>query len=89
MNDLFMTFTSRLKVDAKYELISSEIDQSGKLYLDTPQLIEYVGICVMSWVLDSELGDSYVYLPIAKKLCGNFSLNSPRACALGLPWEFF
>ena len=71
------------------ELISSEIGSEWQTLFVHPQLIEYVGICVMSFAHESELGGSNVYLPIVKKLSGNFSLNSARARALGLPLEFF
>ena len=36
MNHLFMTFTSRLKVDAKCVLSAVKLDHSCELFLDTP-----------------------------------------------------
>ena len=70
-------------------LISSEIGSEWRFILGHPQLIECMDIFVLSLAHGSELRDSDVYLHIVKKLSGNFSLNSARACALGLPWEFF
>ena len=54
MNDLFMTFTSRIKVDAKYMFISSEIGSQWRTILGHPQLIECMGICILSLAQGSE-----------------------------------
>ena len=55
MNDLFMTFTSRLKVDAKFNVfISSQIGSQWRTILGHPQLIERMGICILSLAHGSE-----------------------------------
>ena len=65
--------------------ISSEIGSQRRTILGHPQLIECMGICVLSPEYGSELGGSDVYLHDAKKLSGNFSLNSARVRAFGWP----
>ena len=45
MNDLFVTFTSRLKMDMPNVFISSEIESQWRTILGHPQLIECMGIC--------------------------------------------
>ena len=49
MNDLFVTFTSMLKV-----FISSETGSQWRTILGHPQLIEYLGICILSLAHGSE-----------------------------------
>ena len=53
MNDLLMTFTSRLKVDANV-FISGEIGSQWRTSLGRPQLIECMGIRILSLALGSE-----------------------------------
>ena len=48
-----MTFTSRLKVDAKC-VISSEIGSQWRTILGHPQLNECMGICILSLAHGSE-----------------------------------
>ena len=55
MNNLTMTFTSRPNV-----LISSEIGSGWQTIVGHPQLIECMGICVLSLVRGSELRGSDV-----------------------------
>ena len=71
-------------------LISNEIGSEWRTILGPPpQLIEYLGICVLSLAHGSELRASDVYLHIAKKVSGKFSLNSARVRALAFVWIFF
>ena len=63
MNDLTMTFTSRLQMDAKCAV---KLDQSGELFWNAPLQVECMGICVLSLAHGSELRDSDVYLHIMK-----------------------
>ena len=63
-------------------LISSEIGSEWRTILGHPQLIECMGVCVLSLAHGSELRDSDVYLHIVEGK-GDFSLNSPRVRALG------
>ena len=64
-------------------LISSEIGSEWRTILGHPQLIECMGICVLSLAHRSELRGSDVTCISGKKLCGKFSLNSARVRALG------
>ena len=66
-------------------LISSEIRSDWWTILGHPQMIECMGICVLSLAHGSELIGSNVYQQIVKKWYGNFSLNSARVGALGWP----
>ena len=66
-------------------LISSEIGSERRTILGHPQLIECMGIYIMSLAHGSELKCSDIYLHIVKKLSGNVSLNSARVHALGWP----
>ena len=84
MNDLFMTFTSRLKVDAKC------VYQQW----NWTTLANYFGTYTADWVhwyLYFEPGawiwtkGFRCYLHIVKNWSGNFSLNSSRVRALGWP----
>ena len=54
MNDLTMTFTFRLKMDANCA-ISSEIASEWRTVCGHPQLIECIGICLSSLALGSGL----------------------------------
>ena len=65
-------------------LISSEIGSEWRTILGHPQLIECMGVCVLSLAHGSELRDSDVYLHIVEGK-GDFSLNSTRMRALGWP----
>ena len=66
-------------------LISSEIGSEWRIIMEHPQLTECMGICVLSLAHGSELRDSdaCVHIVKNKKKTGIFSLNSPRARALG------
>ena len=65
---------------------SSKIGSEEWTILGHPQLIECMGICVLSLAHVSELRDSDIYLHIEKKKWyGHFSLNSATVCALGWP----
>ena len=66
-------------------LIRSETGSKWRIILGHPQLIECMGICVLSLAHGSELRGSDVYLNIVKTLFGNFSLNSARVCVLDWP----
>ena len=68
MNNLVMTFTSRLKMDARV-LTSSEIGSEWRTILGHPQLVECMSICVLNLAHRSELWGSDVYLHIVKKNC--------------------
>ena len=74
MNDLTMTLTSRMP----YVLISSKFGSDWRSILGHPQLIECMGICVLSMARVSELRGS-------DKISGNFSFNSVRVRALRWP----
>ena len=63
--------------------ISSEVGSEWRTILGHRQLIECVGICLLSLAHESELSGSDVYLQHVKKLSGRFSLNSSRIRALG------
>ena len=63
--------------------ISSETESEWRTILGHPQLIECMGICVLSLAHGSELRGSDVYLRnYCEKISGNFSLNSARVRAL-------
>ena len=69
-------------------LISSEIGSEWRTTLGHPQLIERMGICVLSLAHGSELRGTDVDLNIVNfffLLSENFSLNSARVRALGWP----
>ena len=70
-------------------LINSEIGWGWgvgeRTILGHPQLIERMGICVLSLAYRSELRDSDVYLQTVKKICGNASLDSAMVRNLGWP----
>ena len=63
---------------------SSQIESEWRSALEHPQLIECVGICVVSMAYGSKLGGSDFCLHNMKKR-GKFSLNSARVFALGWP----
>ena len=65
-------------------LISSETGSVWRIILGHPQLIEFLGVCVLSLAHRSELRGSDIYLHIVKNSSGNFSLNLARERALGL-----
>ena len=65
-------------------LISSETGSVWRIILGHPQLIEFLGVCVLSLAHRSELRGSEIYLHIVKNSSGNFSLNLARERALGL-----
>ena len=88
MNDLFMAFTSRLKVDAKC------VYQQWNWII----VANYFGTPPADWVhgyLHFEPGEWIWtkgfrrYLHIVKNWSGKFSLNSSRVRALGWPLDFF
>ena len=65
-------------------LISSETGSEWRTILEHPQLIECMGICDLSLARGSEPRGFNVYLHIAKKIFGNFSLiSSARVRAIG------
>ena len=66
-------------------VLISEIGSEPQTILEHHQLIERMGVCVLSLVQRSELRGSDIYLHIVKKLSGNFSLNSARVHSLGWP----
>ena len=71
-------------------LNSSEIGSEWRTILGHPQLIECIGICVVSLAHGSELRGSDVYLHTVKNWSGKFSLNSAKVVPLdGLCLEFF
>ena len=65
-------------------LISSEIVSGRRTMSGHPQLIEYVGICVLSLAHGSELRGSDIYFHIVHFFF-NLSLNSARIRVLGKP----
>ena len=91
MNDLFMTFTSRLKVDAKYVYRQwNWITVTN--YFGTPPADWVHGYLYFAWgqtlFANCEkrgLKGFRRYLHIVKNWSGNFSVNSTRARALGWP----
>ena len=71
-------------------LISSETGSEWRTILEHPQLIECMGICDLSLARGSEPRGFNVYLHIAKKIFGNFSLiSSARVRALWWPLPGF
>ena len=81
LNDLTMTFTSRLKMDAKCANQQCNWIKAANCF-GHPQLIECMGICVLSLVSGSERIGS-VYLLIVKRKRGHFCLKSAAVRALG------
>ena len=70
-------------------LISSETGSEWQTILGHPQMIECMGISVLSLAHGSELWGSNVYVHIVKKSSGIFSLSLTRVCALCLDFFFF
>ena len=75
-------------------LISSEIGSECGTILGHPQLIEYIGVCVLSLAHESELRGSDVYPHIVKnfkKLIWKFFFNfSQDTCPwVAFAWIFF
>ena len=69
--------------------ISSETESLWRTILGHLQLIECMGICILSLAHGSKLRGSDVICILQKKLSGKFSLNGARVCALGWPcWDF-
>ena len=62
-----MTFTSRLKEGCQNVLISSEIGSEWRTILGHPQLIECMGICVLSLAHGSELRGSDIICILRKR----------------------
>ena len=63
-----------------------KLDQNDDLFYRHPQLIECMGIFVLSLAHGfRSMRGSDVYLRIVTKLSGNVSLNSARERALGWP----
>ena len=65
--------------------ISSEIGSQWRTILGHPQLIECMGICILSLAHGSEKKGFRRYLQIVKNWSGIFSLNSSRLRAVGWP----
>ena len=63
--------------------ISSEIGSQWRTNLGHPQLIEYMGICILSLARGSGKKGFRRYLHIVRNWSGKFSLNSTRVRALG------
>ena len=70
-------------------LISSETGSEWQTILGHPQMIECMGISVLSLAHGSGLWGSNVYVHIVKKSSGIFSLSLTRVCALCLDFFFF
>ena len=84
MNDLLMTFTFRLKVDAKCVYQQSNWI-TGANYFGTPPVCFSAWVSVFwAWRMISTKGFRR-YLHIVKNWSGNVSLNSARVRALGWP----
>ena len=66
-------------------LIGSKMGSEWRTVLGHPQLIECVGICVLSLAHGSELRGSDIICISWKKSSGNFSLISARVRAFGWP----
>ena len=90
MNDLTMTFTSTLKW-MPYVLISGETGSEWRTILGHPQLIECMGICVLSLAHGSEQRGSVVICILHKELSGFFSFKfSKGTCPwIAFAWIFF
>ena len=91
MNDLFMTFTSGLKVDAKCVYQQWNWITVAN-YFGTPPADWVHGYLYFepgAWIWRKRF--RRFYFRIVKNWSGNFSLNSTRECAFGwpLPWIFF
>ena len=65
--------------------ISSEIGSQWRTILGHPQLIECMGICILSLAHGSEQRGSDVIYILRKTDLDFFSLTSNRVCALGWP----
>ena len=83
--DLTRTFTSRLKIDAK-SANSSKIGSEEWTILGHPQLIECMGICVLSMAHGSERRGSNVYLHVVKKIIQKFFFRINQGTC---PWMTF
>ena len=84
MNDLFMTFTSRLKVDAKCVYHQWNWITVEKYFGIPPAdwVHEYLYFEPVTWIWIKGFGR---YLQIVKNRSWNFSLTSTRVRALGWP----
>ena len=92
INDLSMTFKSRLKVDAKCVYQQWNWITVAN-YFGTPPADWVHGYMFWAWRMDLNK-EVPTYLLIVKNWSGNFSLNSIRVCALRWPlpgffWWFF
>ena len=83
MNDLFMTFTSGLKMDAKCVYQQWNWITVAN-YFGTPPADWVHGYLFWAWRMDLNK-EVPTYLLIVKNWSGHFSLNSTRVRALGWP----
>ena len=69
-------------------ITSTKLEQTGKNILGQPMLFEYMGICILSPVHESEMRGYLVYVLIVKYLLILFKFSDSKLHWTALSWNF-